>query len=214
MTIDFGYHTASTSPKTHREVMWRHRPTCIQILSAKPLPSRRQVLCSFRRDERTYDHQHLQPVAGDTKRIKKAGRVAIPGYKKLEHPMVDNALSHREQIERAIAAHKLWKEHLDEAISSGVSDISVDHAENDKDCEFGRWLNSNLLPSEFKGSDMYRTIHDCHSTFHMYAARLLAISITDDISMISDKSFLTKMNNIVSSRLINLLEQWLDAEIG
>ena len=128
--------------------------------------------------------------------------------------MVDNALSHTEQIKRAITAHKLWKEHLDDAITSGGSKLSIDHAANDRGCEFGMWLNSNLLPSKFKSSDMYRAIYDCHSTFHMYAARLLAISITDDISMISDKSFLTKINNTVSSRLINLLEQWIDTEIG
>ena len=84
-------------------------------------------------------------------------------------------MSMKEQLDKGIAAHGMWKARLRTAIDTGKSDFTVEKVKVDNGCDFGKWLYA-LGPTE-KGSPNFAKVKDMHAQFHTEAARILALAL-------------------------------------
>jgi Chemoreceptor zinc-binding domain len=80
------------------------------------------------------------------------------------------------EIDKAIAAHGMWKTRLREAIERGKIDVPVDTIRLDNQCAFGKWLYSSALNSVDKALEHYKTVKDLHAEFHKTAARVVELA--------------------------------------
>lgn len=114
----------------------------------------------------------------------------------------------KEEIDKAIGAHGMWKTRLKQAIESGKSDISVETIRQDNQCNFGKWLYGGSLSAADKSSVHYKTVRDLHAEFHRCAARVADLALTGmkgdaDKMLALDGDFTT-----VSARLTAAMMEW------
>lgn len=83
-----------------------------------------------------------------------------------------------EEINKAIAAHGIWKGRLQEAIATGKSSWTVEQVRTDTACDFGRWLLS--LPQSELASARGAQVREMHAEFHRQAAMVLALALGGD----------------------------------
>jgi hypothetical protein len=87
-----------------------------------------------------------------------------------------NLLTHlSEEIDKAIGAHGMWKNRLNQAIQTGSSDYTVAGVKPDDLCAFGKWLHG--LPPSVKGAQSWKDIRALHAEFHAEAARVLDLAL-------------------------------------
>ena len=84
-------------------------------------------------------------------------------------------MSVHEEINRAIAAHGMWKSRLLGAIQTGKSEYSPSTVQRDDQCDFGKWLRNGS--AELKTSPHYRKCCDLHSQFHKAAGSVLTLAL-------------------------------------
>ena len=84
-------------------------------------------------------------------------------------------MTKQEQINKAIGAHGLWKQRLNEAIKTGKTEFTPDKVEVDNQCEFGKWLYS--LPAEDLNCEFARKVKALHADFHKEAASVLRLAV-------------------------------------
>jgi hypothetical protein len=80
-----------------------------------------------------------------------------------------------EEIDKAIGAHGMWKNRLNQAIQSGSSEYTVAGVRPDNLCAFGKWLHG--LPPSVKDSQIWKDIRALHAEFHIEAARVLDLAL-------------------------------------
>ena len=73
------------------------------------------------------------------------------------------------ELNKAIAAHGLWKLRLKNAIESGVLDVPLAVVQSDNACPFGQWLYGLTLTAEDKASVQYAEVMSLHAEFHRIA---------------------------------------------
>ena len=78
-------------------------------------------------------------------------------------------------IEKAIAAHGMWKQRLLSAIKSGTSDFTVAQVQVDDRCDFGKFFYG--LPSDVRESEQGRRIQQLHASFHRGASLILDLAL-------------------------------------
>lgn len=109
-----------------------------------------------------------------------------------------------ENIDKAIAAHNLWKARFKEAISKGKIDFSVDFVRSDRNCDFGKWLYSiNLYDSEY-----WRRVVDLHSSFHQVATRVLELIIQGKTKEAEEMLSVSGEFSQASSNLMRAMLAW------
>ena len=86
------------------------------------------------------------------------------------------------EIDRAIAAHSLWKAQLRGAIDSRTLDTPVGTLERDDQCAFGRWLHGPALSPEQRASAGYALVLRLHAQFHEVAARVARLALAGEKS--------------------------------
>jgi hypothetical protein len=79
-------------------------------------------------------------------------------------------------IDKAIAAHGLWKLRLRDAIRTGKSGFQVETVRRDDQCEFGKWLSS--LPHSVKETDTGKEVVSYHAQFHRMVALILEQAVS------------------------------------
>jgi methyl-accepting chemotaxis protein len=79
-------------------------------------------------------------------------------------------------IDKAIAAHGLWKVRLRDAIHTGKSGFQAESVRRDDQCEFGKWLSS--LPRGVKETDIGRQVVSCHAQYHQMVAHILEQAVS------------------------------------
>ena len=84
-------------------------------------------------------------------------------------------MNYSEEIDKAIAAHNVWKLRLQEAIDKSTSEFSVDHVHADNRCDFGHWFYG--LPADLRETDQAENIRLFHAAFHAEAARIMALTL-------------------------------------
>jgi methyl-accepting chemotaxis protein len=77
-----------------------------------------------------------------------------------------------EELDKAIAAHGMWKARLRTAIDSGTLDLPVETIRANDQCAFGKWLCGSTISPADRSSAHYKTVHRLHSNFHQAAARV------------------------------------------
>ncbi len=80
-----------------------------------------------------------------------------------------------EEINKAVAAHGMWKARLRQAIDAGKSDFSAAGVSVDNQCDFGKWLYS--LPADDHQSPHWQKVRDLQAKFHREAARVLGLAV-------------------------------------
>lgn len=84
-------------------------------------------------------------------------------------------------LDKAIAAHGGWKRRLKTASETGQSEITLQTAAADNQCEFGKWLYSTgvKLSAAEKGPD-FELVRKLHADFHQCAAQTLGKALKRD----------------------------------
>jgi hypothetical protein len=84
-------------------------------------------------------------------------------------------MAYSDEIDKAIAAHGMWKQRLLEAITSGSSEFGVGQIQVDNRCDFGKWFYG--LPPALRETDQDQKIQKLHAAFHREAARVLDLAL-------------------------------------
>jgi hypothetical protein len=115
-------------------------------------------------------------------------------------------LAHRQDIDRAITAHGLWKQRLAAAISSGSGDFTVAQVQADDRCEFGKWLQ-DLVP-DLRDSEKGRSVRDMHAAFHAEAGRILGLALASRVADATAALAPGGRYSMLTGRLTVALMQW------
>lgn len=110
-----------------------------------------------------------------------------------------------EELDKAIAAHGMWKVRLKSAIDTGKIDTPVATIQMDNQCAFGKWLYGDTLTSVDKSSAQYKTVKELHAEFHKTAAQLATTGKKADAEkmMASGGGY-----NAVSAKLTSAMMAW------
>lgn len=84
----------------------------------------------------------------------------------------------KEEIDKAIGAHGMWKARLRSSIDTGKTEVPVATIMMDNQCEFGKWLHGTTITSAEKVSADYKQVKDLHTTFHTLAAKVAELATT------------------------------------
>jgi purine-binding chemotaxis protein CheW len=80
------------------------------------------------------------------------------------------------QINTAIAAHRKWKAHLQQAIETGTSGFQPSVVKQDNQCDFGKWLY-HQIPPELQQSPHYQSVKQQHARFHQETGAILEMAL-------------------------------------
>lgn len=112
----------------------------------------------------------------------------------------------REQVQKAIAAHGIWKQRLKSAIESGQSTYTVAGVAQDDQCEFGKWLYGS--PGLNRSGSHFETVRQLHADFHKEVSAILAKALAGKRrEALNDMGVGTRYGRI-SSQLTRELLQW------
>lgn len=82
----------------------------------------------------------------------------------------------KNELDKAIGAHGMWKARLKQAIATGKVDTPTDTIRKDNECAFGKWLHGSSLNTEEKNTPEYKKVRDLHAHFHKCAARVAELA--------------------------------------
>jgi len=85
----------------------------------------------------------------------------------------------REEIQKAIGAHALWKGRLKAAIDKGRSEFTVEDASVDNKCEFGIWLHS-AIDHDPQSKAHREKVRHLHREFHQEVGKVLGQALRGD----------------------------------
>ncbi|MBK9132100.1 MAG: CZB domain-containing protein [Gammaproteobacteria bacterium] len=114
----------------------------------------------------------------------------------------------KEEIDKAIGAHGMWKARLKQAIETGKSEVSADTIRQDNQCNFGKWLYGTSLSATDKSSAHYRSVRELHAEFHKCAARVADLAVTGQKDEAVRMLALGGDFASVSSRLTAAMMEW------
>lgn len=120
-------------------------------------------------------------------------------------------MSYSAEIDKAIAAHGMWKARLRNAIQTGSSNLEVDKIKTDNQCDFGRWIHS--LPASDKNSPTVQSIIEQHAAFHLLAAKVLATALEG--KKVEAESLMSANGefNLSSAALTKSMMEWKKASL-
>ncbi len=111
------------------------------------------------------------------------------------------------QINKAIAAHGVWKVRLHDAIASGTSDYRPETVALDNVCEFGKWFYA--IPTSARPTEFWEKVQKLHEQFHKEAGRILDLALNGNrdeaLALITD---LRGEYVSTSIELTNTLYEW------
>jgi methyl-accepting chemotaxis protein len=81
----------------------------------------------------------------------------------------------KSMITKAIGAHGMWKNRLNDAMDTGKSEFTPERVAPDNLCDFGKWLYS--LPAGDRGSEHGAKVQRLHAAFHKEAAAVLRLCL-------------------------------------
>ena len=101
----------------------------------------------------------------------------------------------KEEIDKAIGAHGMWKTRLKQAIETGKSEVSVETIRQDNQCNFGKWLYGSTLSAADKSSAQYKTVRELHAELG-----LTMVMVTHDLDTLF--SLATRVAVLADKRVI------------
>ncbi len=82
-----------------------------------------------------------------------------------------------QELEKAIAAHSMWKAKLKTAIDKRELNAPVETIRDDRACQFGQWLFGNGLTAADRASAHYKTVQDLHAQLHKATADIADLAM-------------------------------------
>lgn len=113
---------------------------------------------------------------------------------------------HSEAIDKAVAAHGMWKQRLRKAIDDGRSDFTVARVSPDNACDFGKWLYS--LPPAERSAAHWVEVQALHAQFHTEAARILGLALAGKKAEAEKLLALNSTFASLSSSLTKVMMRW------
>lgn len=117
------------------------------------------------------------------------------------------------EINKAIAAHGVWKVRLHEAITSGASDYRPESVALDTACDFGKWFYA--IPVAERPAEFWGKVQELHARFHTEAGRILKFALEGNpdeaLALMTD---LTGEFVSTSVALTKTLYQWKQLSLG
>ncbi len=86
-------------------------------------------------------------------------------------------MADKAEIDKAVAAHGMWKTRLKMAIETGTVEVPVETIKQDNQCAFGKWLYGASLTAGDKTSTHYKSVKELHAKFHKSAARVAELAL-------------------------------------
>ncbi|MCK6452286.1 MAG: CZB domain-containing protein [Alphaproteobacteria bacterium] len=117
-------------------------------------------------------------------------------------------MSLKEQINKAIGAHGMWKQHLRNAIEAGKSDFTVGNVSKDNLCDFGNWLYGPGLTAAEKGTLDFEKVKALHSRFHQCASKVLACALAGKRGEAESMMGVSGEFSSVSADLTRAMQVW------
>ena len=111
------------------------------------------------------------------------------------------------QTSKVVAAHRKWRERLEQAIEIGSSEFKPSIVRQDNQCEFGKWLHEQATP-ELAQTAEFQQIKQFHVAFHQEAGRILEIALQGQKT--EARHLLGSQGNFVklSEGLVAKLKEW------
>jgi len=113
----------------------------------------------------------------------------------------------KQEINKTIASHSMWKVRLLDAIKNGTSEFSVDEVKVDNKCEFGQWLYEKIGES-WKTDEHYKKVLDLHAQLHTETARILSLALDGKAEIARNEMALGSEFSKLSSKLTLALMDW------
>jgi len=92
---------------------------------------------------------------------------------------VVNSSEKTAKVQAAITAHFAWFDRLKLAIAKGQSEFRPDIVSRDNNCEFGKWIYSDLH-TYCPDNKIYNEIKQVHADFHKKAGEVLSMALRGD----------------------------------
>ncbi len=80
-------------------------------------------------------------------------------------------MSLKDEINKAIGAHGMWKVRLKNAVATGKTEVPIPKIKVDNQCDFGKWLYGTTITFADKNSDHYKKVKELHAKFHEIAGK-------------------------------------------
>ncbi len=116
-------------------------------------------------------------------------------------------MSTHEEINKAIAAHGMWKQKLRTAIDTGECESTPEKVKLDNNCAFGKWLYERIDPAA-KDSSFYVEVVDLHARFHKEAGGILALALNGNKETANELMGITKDFAKYSGALTKKMKEW------
>ncbi|MBJ6723345.1 CZB domain-containing protein [Geomesophilobacter sediminis] len=114
------------------------------------------------------------------------------------------------ELNKAMAAHGVWKVRLREAIANGTSEFDPFTVSQDHECEFGKWLYR--IPDADRPPAFWEKVKELHEQFHREAGRILHLALSG-----KGEEALARVSDLrgdfvqTSIELTNTLQAWKEA---
>ncbi|MEK9142033.1 MAG: CZB domain-containing protein [Nitrospirota bacterium] len=116
---------------------------------------------------------------------------------------------HKEEINKAIGAHGMWKTRLTHAIETGKMDATVDTVRMDNQCAFGKWLYGASLDAKDKRASHYEEVRSLHAKFHQVASQVVELALAGKKQQALQLMSLEGGYTEVSSKLTAAMSAWV-----
>ncbi|VAW81458.1 hypothetical protein MNBD_GAMMA12-875 [hydrothermal vent metagenome] len=118
-------------------------------------------------------------------------------------------MSTHDEINKAIAAHGMWKQKLRTAIDTGECESTPEKVKLDNNCAFGKWLYERI-DSSAKGSPFYTEVVSLHAEFHKEAGNILEMALNGNKEAANEQMGITKDFAKFSGLLTKKMKEWQD----
>jgi hypothetical protein len=112
----------------------------------------------------------------------------------------------KEEIQKAIGAHGMWKMRLSTAIATGKLDAQVADVRADNKCAFGQWLYGDSFPTAERNTEDYKKIKTLHIEFHKTAAQVAELALAgkkDEAKALVDTGAYKKISSDLTAAMMS-----------
>ncbi len=113
----------------------------------------------------------------------------------------------KEDLQRAIGIHLLWRTRLKVALESGLAHPAAESLRRKDQCEFGKWLRAQVTSSGGSSGHL-QTVDQLHEAFHQAAAEVVEQGLGDETTAASSRGCPGGAFLETSEQLILAMKAW------
>ena len=115
------------------------------------------------------------------------------------------------EIDNAIGAHSMWKMRLKAALETGRMDAPIAALDSDRDCPFGKWLQSPTIAPSTKASVHYAKVRELHTQFHRAVVEVATLAVNGRTDLATEMMTTTGAFSQASAKLTVAMQEWRSA---